>query len=293
MLGNTHITDRGLLSPGELIRTRQSAAPSTRQLDPLGPTKSSAALGLPWRVFPGSRQPQPGAAVFDDDAMKPHRSPFPLLVLWGALALALTGCATPAAPLGLVPVLQTNIVERWQTNITSVTNIVTVTVPGAAAPVLATNITPVISVLNLPPITVITTNAWAVAPPTTALIGTVGAVANVAAPGTGTLASGALTLLAAGWAAFNTWRARRNEGGAAALVKGIESFRTGLAGTSVGQQLDTHLLGALQDATAAAGVAPYVDALVEQHTVPSVAAAVAAALNAGKPAASAPPSTLN
>jgi len=162
-----------------------------------------------------------------------------------------------------VPQLVTNTVvtvdHQIQTNVVVMTNTV-------VQPVYLTN----------PPISIVLTNGFDVAPSVQSSTATVGALSSFALPGFGGLISNVLLGAAGLYAAARSAKFQKvgeiATGGATALVKAIEATRVGLnslpADKSVlGGKIDDHLLEQIEAAVGKTGdVAAFISQLVADHT---------------------------
>ena len=198
-------------------------------------------------------------------------------------AFCLTGCSaldrlvlrpqlvTNSIPAQVITLYVTNTVPQVVTNTVMtvdrqiVTNTVTLT-NTVIQPVLLTN----------PPMTVVITNGFAVAPSMEATANTVGAVSSFAVPGFGGLISnvllGAAGLYAAARGAKYKTASQIATDSSVALVKAIEATRVGLNSlppdkAALGAKIDSHLLEQIEAAVGKTGdVAAFIAQLVADHT---------------------------
>ena len=171
-----------------------------------------------------------------------------------------------------VPLLLTNTIvtvdKQVVTNVAVVTNTV-------IQPVYLTN----------PPITLVLTNGFEVAPSVQTSANVVGAVSSVAVPGFGGLISNGLLALAGVYAAVRGSKYQKASeiatSGATALVKAIEQTRIGLNTLPadkavIGKVVDDHLIDQIEAAVGKTGdVATFISQLVEQHTADTKAPTLA------------------
>jgi hypothetical protein len=204
-----------------------------------------------------------------------------LLILIAAFAVA--GCSTVdnlllrpklitnTVPAQMITLYVTNTVPQLVTN-----TVVTVDHQILTNTVVVTNtlVQPVI--LSNPPVTIVVTNGFELAPAVTSATNTVGTVTNFALPGFGSLVSNALLAVVGLYAAARGSRYQKASevatSGATALVKAIEATRVGLNSLPadkaiLGGKIDSHLLEQIETAVGKTGdVAAFIAHLVENNT---------------------------
>ena len=197
------------------------------------------------------------------------------------ILFALAGCSTIDRAL-LRPVLVTNSVPQIVT--IYVTNSVPMVIHEAVtnadhtviAPIYITNTVVQPYTITQPPITVITTNGFTVAPAVDSVSNVGGALLNTVAPGFGGLLSNGLLALAGLYAAYRGRQYKKTSelanDAAVALVKGIEGTRVALKNLPpdtkiLGKTVDEHLLGQILEAVGKSGeLAAFVAKTVEENT---------------------------
>ena len=200
-----------------------------------------------------------------------------------AILLALTGCSTVDSLL-LRPKLVTNtvpaqVITLFVTNTVPqlITNtVVTVDHQILTNTVVVTNTLVQPVMLSNPPVTIVVTNGFELAPAVTSATNTMGTVTNFALPGFGSLISNALLAVVGLYAAVRGSRYQKASevatSGATALVKAIEATRVGLNSLPadkaiLGGKIDAHLLEQIETAVGKTGdVAAFIAQLVEDHT---------------------------
>ena len=205
-----------------------------------------------------------------------------IIALLAGLA-GITGCSTidrvllrprlitNSVPAQVITLYVTNTVPQLVTN-----TVVTVDHQIVTNVLIATNLVVQPVYLTNPPISIVLTNGFDVAPSVANSTGVVGAASNFALPGFGGLISNVL-LGAAGLydAARSAKYQKAGEiatGGATALVKAIEATRVGLNSLPpdkavLGGKIDDHLLDQIESYVGKTGeVAAFVSQLVSAHT---------------------------
>lgn len=193
-----------------------------------------------------------GCSVLDRAVLKPR------LVTNSVPAQVITLYVTNSVPM-VVTNTVTTVDRQVITNIAVVTNLV-------VQPLVMTN----------PPMTIVVTNGFDVAPAVNVVANTAGAASGFVIPGFGGLISNGLLALAGLYAAARGSKYQKASevatSGATALVKAIEATRIGLNSlpadkAMLGGKIDEHLLEQIETAVGKTGdVAQFIAKLVEDHT---------------------------
>ena len=192
-----------------------------------------------------------------------------MLAALAALAL-LTGCGTLSRPF-FRPILSTNAVPaRIENRTTLTTNLVPVAVTntaGAVVVAIQTNVVATVTPVYISPTWTVVTNGWEQRPGVDTSVQAAAGVANIVAPGTGTLASLVLSGILGVWLTFLNRKANTATDTAAGLVKGVEAFRQAALLTPLGTKMSEHLLDQIKaNVLPATQAGLFLEKLVDEHT---------------------------